>query len=316
MSTAERATSLVVGARGLLGRAVLQESAARGAIVVPARVRWSDPDDAAKDLSAALDEARTTGAGPLRILWCAGAGVTATPQEVLDAELAVFDSFLDVVARMGAEDRSRTTFFYASSAGGVYAGASEPPFSEATSPSPLAPYGHAKLQAEAALARLSDVDVHVLIGRIANIYGPGQDLGKPQGLISQLCLAHHTARPIGVYVSLDTLRDYVFVDDCAAMIMDMVERREQLVDDSGPVIKIIASQQSVSIAMLLGEMRRIFKRAPRVVLASSPHARQQARDLRFRSTIWPEIDRRVFRTLASGVAVTDEDIGLRVRSAK
>ncbi|MHA7134535.1 NAD-dependent epimerase/dehydratase family protein [Oerskovia turbata] len=316
MSTAERATTLVVGARGLLGRAVLQESAARGSVVTSARVRWSDPDDATQDLAVSLDEARAAGGGPLRILWCAGAGVTATPQDVLDAELTVFRSFLDVVASLGPEERSRTTFFYASSAGGVYAGASEPPFSEDTVPSPLAPYGHAKLQAEAALARLTNAGARVLIGRIANIYGPGQDLGKPQGLISQLCLAHHTARPIGVYVSLDTLRDYVFVDDCAEMILDMVERGEALPDEVGPVTKIIASQQSVSIAMLLGEMRRIFKRAPRVVLASSPHARQQARDLRFRSKTWPEIDQRVFRTLASGVAITDEDIGMRVRSAR
>lgn len=293
----------------------MREARRRGSVTVPARVRWADPDAAVTDLSDALRTVRETG-GPLRVLWCAGAGVTATPQHVLDTELEVFRRFLAVVAEMDADDRARTVFFYASSAGGLYAGASEPPFDEETIPAPLAPYGHAKLRAEAGLAALSAVGIRVLVGRIANIYGPGQDLGKPQGLISQLCLAHHTARPIGVYVSLDTLRDYVFVDDCAEMVLDMVERGETLARAEAPVTKIIASQQSVSIASLLGEMRRIYKRAPRVVLASSPHARQQARDLRFRSITWPEIDRRSFRTLAAGIAATGEDIGLRVRSPR
>ena len=49
----------------------------------------------------------------------------------------------------------------------------------------------------------------VLVGRIANLYGPGQNLAKPQGLVSQLCLANLTGQPLSIYVSLDTLRDYL-----------------------------------------------------------------------------------------------------------
>ncbi len=59
----------------------------------------------------------------------------------------------------------------------------------------------------------------LLVGRLSNLYGPGQDLAKPQGLISQLCRAQLTRRPLSIYVSLDTRRDYLFVDDAAAMVV-------------------------------------------------------------------------------------------------
>src|SRR5699024_9202621 len=102
---------------------------------------------------------------------------------------------------------------------------------------------------------LADVGVPVAIGRLANLYGPGQNLEKPQGLISQLSLSHHTAVPVNVYVSLDTLRDYLYVDDAAALVVDLVETIAAS-PGSGAVTKILASGHSVSVAALLGELNR------------------------------------------------------------
>ena len=65
----------------------------------------------------------------------------------------------------------------------------------------------------------------LLVGRISNLYGPGQNLAKPQGLVSQLCRAQLTRQPLSVYVSLDTMRDYLYVDDAAAMVVAATRRR-------------------------------------------------------------------------------------------
>ena len=48
----------------------------------------------------------------------------------------------------------------------------------------------------------------VLIGRIANLYGPGQNLGKAQASCRSSAPRELERRPIAIWVSLDTLRDY------------------------------------------------------------------------------------------------------------
>ncbi len=304
--------TLVVGHNGMLGTAVCRALRERGVEPLTFDVRWGTPAAADDDLAAALG-AVTAGDGPWRVLWCAGAGVTATPQHVFDAELVTFRRFCDAVAASGRG--SDGTFFFTSSAGGLYAGSAEPPFTEHTPVAPLAPYGHAKVALEAVAAGLAEVGVRVVIARVANLYGPGQDLTKPQGLVSQLCLSLQTRRPLGIYVSLDTLRDYVYVDDAARTVADMVDRAATLPAGSEPVIKIVASHQSTSIAELLGELRLITKRRPPVVLAASPQRKVQARDLRMRSVVWPDLDRRQLTPFPAGVAACLEDVSRRWRTA-
>jgi len=306
--------TLVVGARGLLGSAVRRSAAARAIPVVAAAIDWSGPGSAARDLSRAVDDVvGRAGDGGWSLVWCAGAGVTASTDEALAAEIEVMRSFTDDLRRRPAEQLERCTLFFASSAGGLYAGADAPPFTELTAPAPLAPYGRAKLMAEEIFSELAAVGVRVVLGRISNLYGPGQNLAKPQGLISQLCLAHHLARPIGIYVSLDTLRDYIYVDDCADLVLDVVARAASSEAGAVPVTKILASQASVTIAAIMGELRAIYKRKPQAVLAASPLGARQARDLRFRSVVWSDLDERALTPLPVGIAATGEDIGRSLR---
>jgi UDP-glucose 4-epimerase len=278
-----------------------------------ATVDWArDPESGLAD---ALDALVTSSADRLRIVWCAGVGVTATPQHVLDEELRVLADFVDRIRSLDLAVRHRLTLFYSSSAGGVYAGSSDsPPFTEGSAIGPLAPYGHAKIEAERRVGELTSSQVRVVVGRISNLYGPGQNLNKSQGLISQLCRGQVTAQPVGIYVSLDTLRDYVYVDDCAEMILGVLDRADGLEPGADAVVKILAAQRSVSIAGLIGELRRIVRRRPSLVVASSSGARQQARDLRFRSTVWTELDDRARTPLAVGIAATRDDIGRRFRA--
>jgi UDP-glucose 4-epimerase len=156
-----------------------------------------------------------------------------------------------------------------------------------------------------------------LIGRVSNLYGPGQNLAKAQGLISVFAKAYLTAQPVSVYVSLDTLRDYLYVDDAARLVVTGMRRLAQPdVQPGDCVTKILASQRSDTIGSLIGACRTIFKRSPRVVLGASPFAKAQASDLRMQSVIWPELDQHPVTPLAVGLDSTVRDIQALLNSGR
>lgn len=296
-------TLLVVG-RGLLGSRVAAGAEARGEHVLGATIPWQRPDDAlAALLEAAADAAARDPDWDLA--WCAGAGVVATPADVLAAEVALFTSFLQEVRP------APRTLFLASSAGGLYAGSLGPPFTEDHEPRPLAPYGRAKLAMEEAARGLAATGTRVVLGRIANLYGPGQDLEKPQGLISQLCLTHVTGRPLRLYVSFDSLRDYVYVDDAADLVLAMLERGSGLAPGT-VVAKILATGSPASVGVLVDACIRAFRRRPHVVqCATDPGA--QVLDLRLRSQVWPDLDVALRTPLLVGLRATADDVEARHR---
>jgi UDP-glucose 4-epimerase len=294
-------TTLVVGL-GLLGGHLEGRLQAAGEGVRTVAVPWSDHDAALQALLRAADDAaRATPAW--RLAWCAGAGVVATSAADLDAEVRLFGDFVDAV---GAPPAS---MFLASSAGGLYAGSPGPaPFDEDSAVAALAPYGEAKIAMEALAQRLTDRGTRLLVGRISNLYGPGQDLTKPQGLISQLCLAHETRGTLNLHVSLDTLRDYLFVDDAAAMVAAGLD----LVDAEPPgssVTKVFAAGRAVSVAAVVGEATRVLRRHPRLSTRQAPG--RQVRDLRLRSVVWPHLDALARTPLAAGLRATADDVAAR-----
>lgn len=293
--------SWVVGAGGLLGSHVVRSLAHDARTWSPATpVTWSDHDAATAQLrQAAAQFLRAAGDGPWQVAWCAGAGVTATQPADLERELDSFSALLDALRGPGL-------VFLASSAGALYAGSQGAPFDEETPVAPISAYGHAKAEAESRLRGwAAQSGGRALVGRIANLYGPGQGLEKPQGLISQIIRSHLIRRPISIYVPLDTMRDYIYAADCGALVRDSLVR---LAGDDAPggtvVTKVLASHQQVTIGRVLAEIRRVFKRNPQIVLGASPQAAMQARDLRLGSCVWPELDRRQLTPLSVGIQAT------------
>lgn len=302
----------VIGAGGLLGKAVVKELKSRGVPVLTSKVPWGEPEAALTAFRDGAEKLRdAAAAGPWTIAWCAGAGVTGTSSAALEAELSLFSRALEAFEEILCNDGGhRGALFLASSAGGVYAGSSTPPFTEESPVQPLAPYGFAKLRAEAAVTDFARrTGVRTLIGRVSNLYGPGQNLRKPQGLISVFAKAHLTGAPVSVYVSLDTLRDYLFVDDASRLVVDGINRL--VLPDVGAgstVVKILASQRADTIGNLIGACRAIFKRRPLIILGASPFAKAQAHDLRLKSVVWPELDERPVTPLAVGINNTVQEV--------
>jgi UDP-glucose 4-epimerase len=301
-----------VGAGGLLGGQVAAALARAGNPAITPRVRWAEPHNAASDLREGLaDLMRRARGGPFAIAWCAGAAVTASTAAKLDEEREVFRGFLDALA--GHPSRASATVFLASSAGGAYGGSPDrPPFTEHSATGSLSAYGDTKLAMEQAARDCAEASgATVLCGRIANLYGPGQNLAKRQGLISQICLAEVTGRPLVVSAPLETRRDYLFAPDCAEMVVEGLCQVRERVDASTPTVtKILASGRSVSIAAVLDVAQGVFGR--RVPLADAvPEEAGQAPDMTLRSVVWPELDRHVRTSLEQGITATVRDVARR-----
>ncbi|MET3806919.1 UDP-glucose 4-epimerase [Nakamurella sp. UYEF19] len=307
----------VIGAGGLLGKALTNTLEHRPGTVLTSPIAWTtrqaraDLVDGLDRLAAAVRSlpdrgSSVDGPAPWRIAWSAGAGVTGTTDAILAEEVATLEDFLTEIA--SRRDLGTGTVFLSSSAGGLHAGGNAGrPYDERDVPVPISAYGRAKLAGERVATDFAAATGHRMrIGRMSNLYGPGQNLSKGQGLISHLCRGNLTRQPISVYVSLDTIRDYLFVTDCASMVADMLDHDAAHEDhgDQRTVVKILASQQGTTIAALVAVCRQVFKRSPRLVLGSSVNAMLQVKDLRFRSVVWPELDRRTLTTLPAGIAAT------------
>ena len=309
-------TTWIVGSGGLLGSAIVAELKRRGQGIwtPPEALRWND--DASIDqamASTSAQFARQVGQRPWAVLWCAGAGVVGTSEMQLKRETSLLQTFLD---RVGRELQAGTcgpgTVFLSSSAGGLYAGSSPAPFTEESRPAPLSPYGWAKLEQESLAREWADRHgLSLLVGRMSNLYGPGQDLSKNQGLITQICRRTIARQPLILYVPLDTIRDYLFVSDAASMIlegMDDLAVESARTGVSISEVKVLASQESLTVGGVLAEVRRVIKRPVSVVMAHSPNSRFQVRDLRMRSVIRTDWDRRPKTTIGAGIRTVIDEI--------
>jgi UDP-glucose 4-epimerase len=313
-------TAWIVGSGGLLGQALAREQGRRLRRTTDSvHLPWHDTSAL---VTAAMAEFQSllerADGGEWSIVWAAGAGVTSSSEVEFSRELeqlrAILSALTTVLSKL--KRTGPGAIFYASSAGGVYAGSANPPFTERSTPVPISDYGRYKLQAEKLFSSFAAKNqVSLMIGRIANLYGPGQRLDKAQGLISHIARAQLSPTPAAIFVPLETIRDYLFVDDCAALIFDAVDRLHMMdtAEAVTPVVKIIASGQGTSIASLLGYFRGLSKSAPNVMIATSAFASRQALDLRMRSTVWPELDRRTLTPLPVGIYATVQDIRERVQ---
>lgn len=304
-------TTWVVGGSGLLGSAVRRALTDARSPVLTSVVPWEDPEAAVAALLAGADALPDEG---WWLAWCAGSGVIASSQDEIDRELWVLKEFLARWDPPAGAPGSRAMFF-ASSAGGVYAGSSSPPFTEATVPHPLSPYGIAKVEAEQIVADFSRrTGVPLLLGRISTLFGPGQNLDKPQGLVSQLCRAQVTGRPLSLYVPLDTMRDYIYTDDAGAMIVGGL--RAVAAAGEGVHLKLLVSGRAVTVNEVVGEVRRVTRHRPPVVTQQSPVARFHAQDLRMRSVAWPPLDGYARTTFGAGIGACLEAVNASLRCPK
>ena len=299
----------VVGAGGLLGSGVVRCAREQGHVVLTSSgVPWSDSEgtvDAIRSDAQALRLAIASARDyepQWGIVWAAGHATTASPEMEIEQELRTFQMALNAID----EELSTIpngTFALASSAGGVYAGSQHPPFLSSSIPMPLGAYGRLKLAQEQAARDLLSGSIRVLVARIANVYGPGQDLGKLQGLISRLALTSVTKEPLTMFVPLDTMRDYVTADDAAQRLLHWLNA-----DHSQLSIRIIASGQATSLGYLINVIKDITRVATPIAYGMHASAAYQSADLRLVPDTDEVIEALPLTPLPAGVKAVYQDV--------
>ena len=265
----------IIGSGGLLGGALVQEfpEAFRGD-----PINWTDTEQSISDLTknlAAFGEMVNAQPQPWLIVWAAGHATVSNDRETCLRELEVFTEFIGRLEKKLPEGPG--TFFLTSSAGGVYAGSQQAPFSASSPVTPLSEYGSLKLQQESAATKLEGV--RVMIGRVSNLYGPGQDLNKLQGLVSRLVKAGLDKETINIFVPLDTIRDFIFVQDAAATIAQVTQ------DLGSPDLLVIASGEPKSLGSVIAQVQDVLRIKIPIAYGVHDSGSGQASDLRMTPTV-------------------------------
>lgn len=267
----------VIGSGGLLGGAIVRTLNPSFSATT---IDWSSPDQSIQDLVTNLRMFKESLVEnqPWSIIWAAGHATVSSSQGECDSELSVFKKFLHDVARTLT---SPGEFFLASSAGGVFAGSEPAPFNAESVAVPLSPYGFLKLEQERALMSTAkaSTNIHPIIGRFSNLYGPGQDLHKLQGLISHLILAALTKHNMNIFVPLDTLRDFIYVDDAASVVVELLS------SSNPPKIAIIASGEPRSLGAVISQVQGVLRMNIPISYGEHDSSSGQSPDLRMEPTL-------------------------------
>jgi len=293
----------VIGSGGLIGSAINQRSTQR---FDPGPIPWRDDESAGAALEQYLQVfAIQTRGNPWSIVWAAGAGTTVSGEDQFTREVDVFSRFVRSLRE--ATPDGPGTFALISSAGGVHAGSPDPPFDEGTEPAPISPYGRAKLEQERITEETLTGTLPVLICRVSNAYGPGQDITKLQGLISRLALCTYRKEPLHLFVSTSTVRDYIFTTDIADAVHAWLKATHQSLEATSRIV-VIASGEGTSIARLVKIAGDVSHRRIPIAMGSHPSARNQPLDSRFIPTQIPGLDWIPSTPLPVGVKAVFDDI--------
>ena len=120
-----------------------------------------------------------------------------------------------------------------------------------------------------------------LIGRISNLYGPRQDVSKPQGFVSHLLAGMAKQQPITFTVEAGTVRDLIYADDVGRWLATWGTSFTEP-DNAGARVKILASGRSITLANIVAIASRITRRPARALFTSTPRS-DQPLVIKFRS---------------------------------
>jgi len=298
-------TAWVIGASGLLGTALQRTLQRRGArIFVPAeRFCWHDEEALNRQLQAAVKAFSdlTSDGDNWQIYWAAGVGTMSSKEEELATETRTLSKVLNMIASEPALMATDGSFVFSSSAGAIYAGASDDIITENTAVAPTTDYAKEKLKQESLVSEFADRShsVTALLARISTLYGPGQAKGKRQGLLAHIARCLLRNQSVHIYVPFDTIRDYIATDDAA---FAMVAAIHALGGKPGVFTKIIASEHPTTIAEIISVYKRIARRKPRIVSSASKLSSLYTRRIQFQSITVPISERLLKTSLLVGIS--------------
>ncbi|MGX7828444.1 NAD-dependent epimerase/dehydratase family protein [Actinokineospora sp. 24-640] len=209
-------SAVVIGGAGFLGARLCAALTSHG---VPVRaVTRSDPLPSARELRAAAT------------VYLMAGSVTPLSAETSPQRCAEdVDLVRRVLDRLGGTAAPHVVL--AGSGGACYDPEGLPPYRESDPVRPTTAYARVKLAQERLITE-SALPATVL--RLANLYGRGQRAGTGQGVIAHWLDAAGRGEPLRVFGSLDTVRDYLYIDD----LMDLLLRLHRRGRPAAPVLNV------------------------------------------------------------------------------
>lgn len=111
---------------------------------------------------------------------------------------------------------------FLSSGGTVYGNQKIQPIGETAVPIPINHYGNLKLCIENTIRTFNFQNKkNMLVARISNPYGPGQDYHKGVGFIDAAIKRTLNGEPIEIWGDGNVIRDYIYIDDVCRMLASL-----------------------------------------------------------------------------------------------
>lgn len=295
----------VLGSAGLLGAALCRALRDDGTeLFFPAqRFSWDQALELSDQVAGAVRAfaLQAQGADRWEIHWAAGVGTMGSTAQVLAPETQALTVLLEQLRSQPRLMAIPGALSFASSAGAIYAGASDEVITEDTPLAPTTAYATEKIRQEEMVRVFvaANPSTTALIARISTLYGPGQATSKKQGLLGHMARCIIRNRPIQVFVPYDTIRDYVDADDAArAMVGTMRAAHEE----SRVLTKIIASEDPTTIAEIVSIFKRLARRSPLVVRSANKLSSLYTRRVQFRSVVVSSYVRSPGKRLPVGIS--------------
>ena len=221
--------SLVTGASGLLGSALLTSLSREGERVVAVGRRRSEIElDGVTWVEADLDTCTSWSEWLKDVDVVYHLAWSSLPHTASAAPAA--DASTNVVGTVrlleSLRDKPGTRFVFASSGGTVYGPPIHLPISENHPTRPISAYGVSKLAVERYLDFFAEAHgLDPVSMRIANLFGPNQDVSRQFGAIATFSANALIGKPIRIFGDGGTVRDYVFVSDVADALITAGQTR-------------------------------------------------------------------------------------------
>jgi UDP-glucose 4-epimerase len=199
----------VIGSNGFFGRALVATLRAAGTSVVefPSARPFLRSDGSPTDELA----------GASTICYLASRinpAIAERDPDAASAHIATLERLLHALHDSGKR------LIYPSSGGTVYDTDQEPPYAETSPLKPIGRFGSTKIEIEQLLRGTPGIESVAM--RISNAYGPGQPTGTGLGVIAHWLAAAGEGKPLRIFGSPETTRDFIYIDDVCDAILRVI----------------------------------------------------------------------------------------------
>lgn len=152
---------------------------------------------------------------------------------------------------------------FLSSGGTVYGIQDCQPIKEDAMPAPINHYGAVKLCIESVMKTFNtQLHTKMLIARVSNPFGPGQDFNKGVGFVDAALKKSIHHETIEIWGNGEVIRDYIYIDDVCEMIYSLTNY------NGDEEVFNISSNEGISLNIIIEEIKKLNLK-PNVVYKDS-----------------------------------------------